>query len=196
MKDLDSIADFLFEVGILAKTPRSWTWMLGSGQQSVAEHINRVVYIGFCLGHMNGKVDVGRIMQMCQFHDVSESRISDLNYVHQKYTERLEDKAEADLIKTLPFGDKIGDILNEYHERETYESKLAKDADNLEFLISLKEQIDIGNERIKTSIKPTYSRIKTDEGKMLADRILEINSDHWWFADKDDEWWVDRNKSK
>ncbi len=111
----------MFEVGILAKTPRSWTTVLGTGQQSVAEHINRVVYIGFCLGHMNGKADVGRITQMCQFHDVTESRISDLNYVHQKYTERFEKKAEDDLVKTLPFGNKISELLAEYHDRQTIE---------------------------------------------------------------------------
>lgn len=191
---IDSVVDFLFEMGILAKTPRSWSSFLGSGQQSVAEHINRVVYIGFCLGHLNGKVDVGRIVQMCQFHDVTESRISDLNYVHQKYTERLEDKAEKDLVESLPFGKKIEELLNEYHERNTYESMLAKDADNLEFLISLKEQIDVGNERARTWVKSTLDRLKTDEAKTVAKKILEIDSDHWWFDDKNDNWWVDRNK--
>ena len=44
-QDLTSIVDFLFEVGILAKTPRSGFHFLGSGEQSVAEHINRVSYI-------------------------------------------------------------------------------------------------------------------------------------------------------
>lgn len=194
-KDIDSVVDFLFEVGILAKTNRSWTSFLGSGNQSVAEHINRAVYIGFCLGHMNGGVDVGRIMQMCQFHDISESRISDLNYVHQKYTERLEDKAEEDLTSSLFFGDKIGELLHEYHDRKTLESMYAKDADNLEFLLSIKEQIDIGNERAKTWIKPTMSRLKTDEAKKLAEKILVIDSDGWWFKDKDDDWWVNRNKN-
>ena len=194
IKNTDSVIDFLFEVGILAKTPRSWSAFLGSGQQSVAEHINRVVYIGFCLGQINGKVDVGRIVQMCQFHDVTESRISDLNYVHQKYTERLEEKAEHDLIESLPFGHKIEELLNEYHEKKTYESLLAKDADNLEFLLSLKEQVDIGNERARTWVKSTVSRLKTDEAKSLADKILKIDSDHWWFGDKEDSWWVDRNK--
>ncbi len=192
---VDPVVDFLYEVGILAKTPRSWSAFLGSGQQSVAEHINRVVYIGFCLGHINGKVDVGRIVQMCQFHDITESRISDLNYVHQKYTERLEEKAEKDLVDSLPFGNKIGELLHEYHERTTYESQLAKDADNLEFLISLKEQIDIGNERARTWVKSTISRLKTDEAKDLAEKILNIESDHWWFGDKDDAWWVNRNKN-
>ena len=190
----DPVVDFLYEMGILAKTPRSWPAFLGSGQQSVAEHVNRVVYIGFCLGHINGKVDVGRIVQMCQFHDVTESRISDLNYVHQKYTERLEEKAEQDLINSLPFGNKIGELLEEYHERKTYESMLAKDADNLELLISLKEQIDIGNERARTWVVPTVGRLKTNEAKLLADKILEIDSDNWWFDNKGDSWWINRNK--
>ena len=26
-------------------------------------------------------------------------------------------------------------------------------------------------------------------------KILEIDSDHWWFGDKDDSWWVNRNKN-
>jgi hypothetical protein len=36
--DADSIVDFLFEAGTLAKTPRSWSSFLGSGEQSIAEH--------------------------------------------------------------------------------------------------------------------------------------------------------------
>lgn len=194
LKKVDPVVDFLFEVGILANTPRSWSAFLGSGRQTVAEHINRVVYIGFCLGSMRGKVDVGRIVQMCQFHDVSEARISDLNYVHQKYTERLEDKAEEDLIQSLPFGESIKNLLHEYHERKTPEALLAKDADNLELLLTLKEQIDIGNERAKTWVKPLLGRLKTIEGQKLAKEIMITDSDHWWYGDKDDQWWIHRNK--
>ncbi len=192
MKKIDPIVDFLFEVGILSKTPRSWSAFLGSGQQSVAEHINRVVYIGYCLGNMNGKVDTGKIVLMCQFHDVSEARISDLNYVHQKYTERLEKKAEEDMVSTLPFGNNIRLLLEEYHAKKTQEALFAKDADQLEFLLALKEQIDIGNERAKTWIKPLLGRLKTKEAGVLAKRILAVDSDHWWYGEKDDKWWVNR----
>ncbi len=192
MKKIDPVVDFLFEVGILSKTPRSWSGFLGSGNQSVAEHINRVVYIGFCLGSMNGKADIGRIVQMCQFHDVSEARISDLNYVHQKYTERFEDKAEEDVVKDLPFGNKIKELLDEYHAKKTLEAMFAKDADNLELLLTLKEQLDIGNERAKTWVKPLLGRLKTDEAQILAKRILVTDSDHWWYGEKDDKWWVNR----
>jgi putative hydrolase of HD superfamily len=192
MKKIDPIVDFLFEVGILSKTPRSWSGFLGSGNQSVAEHINRVVYIGFCLGSMNGKADIGRIVQMCQFHDVSEARISDLNYVHQKYTERFEDKAEEDVVKDLPFGRKIKELLDEYHAKKTPEAMFAKDADNLELLLTLKEQLDIGNERAKTWVKPLLGRLKTKEAQILSKRIMVIDSDHWWYGEKDDKWWVNR----
>lgn len=194
MKDIHRIADFLYETGILAKTPRSGFFFLGSGEQSVAEHINRVCYIAYSLAKMNGTVDAGKVVQLALFHDISESRISDLNYVHQKYTERLEDKAHQDLADSLPFGDDVKGLIDEYEERETLESQLVKDADNLEFIISLKEQQDIGNERAETWLAPALQRLKTEEGKQLGAVITETDSDRWWFGEKDDSWWVHRNK--
>jgi len=191
-KELFAVADMLFEVGVLAKTPRSGFFFLGSGKQSVAEHLHRVSCIGFALGHLAGDVDVGRVVQMCVFHDISESRISDLNYVHQKYTERFEEKAHKDITDPLPFGDALQSLVDEYEDRESKESLLAKDADNLELIISLKEQYDIGNERAKTWFNAVVSRLKTEEAIMLVDKILKTDSDHWWFAEKDSDWWVNR----
>lgn len=196
MKKLDPIVDFLFEVGILSKTPRSGFFFLGSGEQSVAEHINRVVYIGFVLASLDKTVDMAKVLKMCLFHDVTEARISDLNYVHQKYTDRHEHKAVSDLVQPLSFGKDIEDVINEYEERKTKEAKLAKDADNLEFLLCLKEQVDIGNKRAKTWIPPLLKRIKTSQGKSLAKKIIEIDSDNWWYGEKDSDWWVTRNKEK
>lgn len=189
-----NIADFLFEAGMLAKTPRSGFSFLGSGKQSVAEHLNRTAYIGYALAQIAGDVDVGKVVAICMFHDFTEARISDLNYVHQKYNERHEHKALYDLIKNLPFGDKIAALMREYEARESREALLAKDADNLEFILSLKEQKDVGNIRAENWIPPAVKRLKTPEAKQLAEAIIATDSDHWWFGDKDDKWWVDRNK--
>jgi putative hydrolase of HD superfamily len=186
--------DFLYEVGMLAKTPRSGFFFLGSGEQSVAEHINRVCYIGFVLANMSKDVDQSKILEMCLFHDLAEARVSDLNYVHQKYNKRDEKSAIKDLTSELSFGDKINKILHEYETRESVESKLAKDADNLEWIISLKEQVDIGNKRSESWIPSAVKRLKTKEAKILADSITKIDSDQWWFGDKDDKWWITRNK--
>jgi putative hydrolases of HD superfamily len=189
-----SIVDFLFEVGILAKTPRSGFYFLGSGDQSVAEHVNRVVFIGFTLGMMTPGVDVGKILKMCLLHDLAETRISDLNYVHQKYTERHEHKAINDLAETLPFGGDILSLIKEYEVRETLEAKLAKDADRLEWLMALKEQFDTGNSRAASWLPSALKRMDTDIAKQLGEKIIKTDSDHWWFGNKEDEWWVSRNK--
>lgn len=192
---MDKLVDFLFETGMLAKTPRSGFNFLGSGKQSVAEHINRTTYIGFILAELAGDVEVSKVIEMCIFHDLAETRVSDLNYVHQKYTERHEHRAIDDLTSTLPFGEKIKGILDEYEKRKSRESLLAKDADNIEFLMSLKEQKDTGNERASTWIPPLMGRFKTKEGRELAEKIIHADSDRWWFGDKDDSWWVNRNAS-
>jgi len=189
-----SIINFLFEVGILSKTPRSGFHFLGSGVQSVSEHITRTVYIGFVLATLEKDIDSAKVMQMCAFHDLAEARTSDLNYVHQKYTVSDEQSAIKDMTDTLIFGDKILQVLTEYKQRKTKEAILAKDADNLEWLLSLKEQVDIGNKRAVTWLPSTVKRLKTKIAKDLAVIILKTNSDDWWFSQKQDQWWVKRNK--
>lgn len=194
VSDEDQIVDFLFEAGMLAKTPRSGFFFLGSGNQSIAEHLNRTVYIGYALSQMAKDVNISKVLEMCIFHDFAEARTSDLNYVHQKYVKSDEHAALNDLVDNLPFGNEISKIFKEYEDRKTKESLLAKDADILELLLSLKEQSDIGNERADTWIPSTIKRLKTKEGKLLGNKIVGTDSDRWWFSDKEDEWWVSRNK--
>lgn len=188
-------ANFIYEAGILSKTPRSGFHFLGSGEQSVAEHLNRTAYVGFVLASLDGKADVGRVVQMCLFHDFVEARTSDLNYVHQKYVHSDEISALSDLTKNVFFGQKIEELMREYTERTSMESLLAKDADQIEWIASLKEQADIGNERAKEWIPSAVLRLKTEAAKRLAEEILAIGSDAWWFK-KDDAWFVHRDGAK
>jgi putative hydrolase of HD superfamily len=190
------IASFLFEVGILAKTPRSGFHFLGTGNQTVAEHLNRVAYIGYALALMDGKVDLSKVLQMCIFHDISETRISDLNYVHQKYTERKEFEAHTDLANSVPFGQQMLQIITEYEDRQSPESILVKDADNLEWILSLKEEVDTGNTRALRWIASALKRLKTENAKKLAKEIVKMDSNDWWFDKKSQksDWWINRNK--
>jgi putative hydrolase of HD superfamily len=194
--DIKKIANFLFEVGILARTPRSGFHFLGTGHQTVAEHINRVSYIGMMLSFMDGGVDVSKVLQMCLLHDISETRISDLNYVHQKYVERKEREAHVDIAKAVPFGDKFLSLIDEYEERGSREAILVKDADNLEWILALKEEVDTGNSRALDWIVPAIKRLKTKEGKAIAKEIMKTDSNDWWFDKKSQKssWWVNRNK--
>jgi len=133
---------------------------------------------------------------MCLLHDLAEGRISDLNYVHQMYVHKFEEKAVHDLAEPLPFGADIKAIIEEYEKRKSPESMIAKDADNLEWILSLKEQVDIGNRRAEDWIVSAVKRLKTPHAKKLAQKIVRTDSNSWWFGDRNDEWWVSRNKKK
>lgn len=177
------IANFLFEVGMLAKTPRSGFHFLGTGEQSVAEHLSRTAFIGYTLAQMDGNVDTLKVLKMCLFHDISETRISDLNHIHQKYVERKEHSAIKDISDSVPFGKDMYDILEEYEQRQSIESILVKDADTLEWLLALKEQFDTGNTRAKEWMKIGMARLKTKHAKELVDAIMKTNSNDWWFLE-------------
>jgi putative hydrolases of HD superfamily len=181
--DNKKIANFLFEVGILARTPRSGFHFLGTGDQTVAEHINRVSYIGYMLALMDGTVDISKVLQMCLLHDISETRISDLNYVHQKYVERKEDEAHKDITDSVPFGKQMFELITEYEKRKTRESILVKDADNLEWILALKEEVDTGNTRALEWVMSAIKRLKTPSAKAIAKEILKTDSKDWWDGD-------------
>jgi putative hydrolase of HD superfamily len=194
--DNKKITNFLFEVGMLAHTPRSGFYFIGTGDQSVAEHINRVTYIGYMLAMMDGTVDISKILQMCLLHDISETRISDLNYVHQKYVERKEAEAHKDITDAVPFGNIMFGLINEYEERKSKESIIVKDADNLEWILALKEEVDIGNTRALKWLTPAIERLKTPNAQAIAKEIMTTDSNDWWFDEKSQKskWWVNRGK--
>lgn len=196
-KDLSAIVDFFFEVGSLAQVPRSGFQLLGNHEQSVAEHINRAIYIGYVLATLehDKNVSAGKVMQMCLLHDLAEARTSDLNWTNQKYVTSDEERAIDDMVRRLPFKEDIKKTIEEYEERQTKEAKLAKDADSLELLLVLKEMIDIGHKKAQTWIPPLLKRLLTNSGRTFAKQILKTDSDHWWYADKNDEWWVSRNNT-
>lgn len=192
--DKQYIVDFLFEVGILSKTPRTGFHFLGSGTQSVSEHINRTVYIGYVLASLNTKADMGKVLKLCLFHDLAEARTTDLNYVHQKYTHTNDQKAIDELTNGLIFGKDIANAIKEFKERTTLEGKLAKDADVLEWVLSLKEQFDTGSTRAEKWMQIAVKRLQTKHAKEIGEIIMKTKSDHWWFAEQDDDWWVTRYK--
>jgi putative hydrolase of HD superfamily len=190
---MKNIANFLFEAGMLKRTPRSGFQFLGTGAESVAEHIFRTTCIGYALGRIVTAVDVDRVIKMCLFHDLPEARTGDLNYVNKKYVEANEQKAVEDLAQTLPFGKEIRELILEFIEGKTEEAKLARDADQLEMILALKEYKDLGNKYADEWLDFSLRRLQTDAARKLAAAILETDSSLWWFSDKSD-WWVSGGK--
>jgi putative hydrolase of HD superfamily len=54
------LADFVFELGMLRRTPRTGYQFLGSGAENVAEHSFRTAMIGYILARKAG-ADVARM---------------------------------------------------------------------------------------------------------------------------------------
>ena len=191
---MQGIVNFLFEVGMLKKTPRTGYQFLGSGSESVAEHILRTIFIGYTLCKLETDVDELKVLKICLVHDLPEARTGDMNYVSKKYVTVHEEKAIRDLTETLFFGDDIKSAIDEFNERKTKESLLAHDADQLALILQLKEYGDLGNRYSKEWIEFAVKRLCTENAKKIAHSILGTDSSEWWFRDKSD-WWVNGDRT-
>lgn len=185
---MKNIVDFLFEVGILKKTPRSGYQFLGTGNESVAEHSFRVAVIGYLLAKNEPEADLQKVVLMCLFHDFHEARTGDHNYVNKRYVTVDEDKAVNDLARKLSFGREMVSLINEFNKKETLEAQLSQDADQLDFILELKRQKDLGNISAAEWLKYSIKRLITDFAKKLADEIVTTDSSDWWFKKKEELW--------
>jgi len=182
------IVNFLFEVGILKKIPRSGYKFLGTGNESVAEHSFRVALIAYMLAKNEEKSDTEKVVLMSLFHDLHEARTGDHNYVNKRYVTVDDDKAVRDLAQGLPGGEEIVSLFHEFNSRETLEARLSQDADQLDFILELKRQQELGNRSAAKWMRYSVKRLITDTAKKLANKIIKTDSSDWWFKDNEELW--------
>jgi putative hydrolases of HD superfamily len=187
--EYSKVIDFFFELGMLKKAPRSGFQFLGSGGESVAEHSFRAAMIGFALARLDATVDPFKVVSMCLVHDLPEARTGDQNYVNKRYVTVDENAAMADLADPLPFGDELKALLKEYRECRTAEARLVHDADQLDLIVELKEQKDLGNAYASKWIHFARQRLITPMAKQIAEQVVSTDSTDWWFKGHD-EWWA------
>lgn len=181
--------NFLFEVGMLKKTPRTGYQFLGTGKESVADHSFRTAVIGYTLAIDEPEIDTNRVVLMCLFHDFPEARTGDHNYMNKKYVKKNEEQVVRDQVRNLPFATDIESLVREFNAVRTPEAQIAKDADQIDLIMELKGQMDIGNPNAKDWLDFAIQRLVTEKGKRMAQEILVTNSNEWWF-DKDTDWWI------
>jgi putative hydrolase of HD superfamily len=174
------IVQLLFEARSLKRLPRSGYQFLGTGQESVAEHSFATTLIAYVLSNMVPEVDARKLIAMSLVHDLPEARIGDLNYVQKFYIQADEETAVDEMVKGLPFGEDLKDLIDEFNRGESLEARLAQDADQLAFLIELKDLADLGYATPPTWIPNVQERLRTDIGRSIADTILTTPSDMWW----------------
>ena len=193
--NLPKTVDFLHEVGMLKKTPRSGFQFLGSGAENVAEHSFRTAVIGFILAKIAG-ANREKTVYLCLFHDLHESRVGDMNYVNRLYNSTDDRSALADALKDTGLAPDIMPLHDELAGAGTREALLAEDADQLELILTLKEQEDLGNKYATKWLECALARLKTEPGRRLAEEIVKSDHTNWWFAGQDKCWWVERRNKK
>lgn len=187
------LVDFLNEVGMLRHTPRSGYAFLGSGRESVAEHSHRMAVIGYALACEAG-ADPARTVLLCLFHDVGEARVGDLNYVNQLYGKPRERDAMCDATRGTGLEQGVMALWDEHHAGESQEAVLAHDADQLDLLLNLKRESDLGNPYAMQWFDAAVKRLHTTEALRLAERIRVTDHTDWWFRSRDPSWWETRDE--
>ncbi len=69
---------------------------------------------------------------------------------------------------------------NEFNDGESIEAKIAQDADVLELIFTLKEELDKGNMQAEIWIKGAVKRLILDESRQIIDAALNMKSYDWW----------------
>ncbi len=177
---MENIVNLFFEAKMLKEIQRSGLAFLGAGKESVAEHSFMVAFIGLVLSKMDKNVDSLKLISMCLLHDLAEARTGDMNYVQKEYVEVNEEKAVEDALKNVPFGGDLKELIQEFNSNETLEARLAKDADQLAFVLELKSLSDTGSTTPEKWLPVVIERIKSETGKKLAETIVNTQWDNWW----------------
>lgn len=158
----------------------------------MAEHSFRTTVIGYVLARLTGS-DWTKVMFMCLFHDLPEARTGDFNYVNKMYNQAASEQALEDALAGTGLTEDIKTAQQELEAARTPEAALAQDADQLDLILSLKEEQDLGNPYAHTWIKHALKRLRTESGKDLAAVILRTDHTDWWFKGVDVSWWASKN---
>jgi len=119
--------------------------------------------------------DENKVLKMCLFHDIAEARTWDANFINKHYGDLKEREAQQDQLGGLPIKDEMLTILEEYIERTSIESIVAKDADCLDQLVL--EQEHFYGDDTNRNIWQAWSmkKLKTNSAKQLAQEIIASN---------------------
>lgn len=147
---LERDIEFMFEIGSLRNVQRGWRQHLGVDCANDLEHTMRVAWLVLALArhekelHPETQIDENLLLKMALVHDLAETRVSDHSYIQKVYVQADEERAADDLFADTSLAD-FRQVLSQYQARESLESKLVKDADNLDVDLELRELEEQGH---------------------------------------------------
>lgn len=136
-KALD-ILEIMCEMSSLSKMPRiGWVLAGVNNAESISDHCFETALLAYFLSkNINQKVDMGKIMMMALFHEVGETRLSDLPRRAKPYVKKFKKEGEKNIsIDVLgDYAEEINTILDEFEEKKTLEARLTEAAEELQII--------------------------------------------------------------
>ena len=183
---IKKLAYFFFEIGNLRKIPRAHqqTLLFQDLSDNIASHSFRTTFIGYFLAkELNADAD--KVMKMCLLHDIEETRSGDQNWIHKRYIKSFEDQIRKEQLGEFDAAKELLSISNEYDERKTLESKIAKDADLLDEIFLLREYEWQGSKEASEWLahgkdNEQESLLFTDLAKEIAKEAKTQKPSDWW----------------
>lgn len=187
MKQDKKILFLIEQAGTLMQMPRSHVRTLGNAFDTIASHSYHVAVMSYCIGRMENlsHSEAMKALSMAVFHDLAEGRMADLDFISKNYNKDNEEQAIKDQFSQISFGPDLEKLLNEYTDRKTTISKIAKDADQLaqmyhEWALSWRGN-KLAEKWFKADFKNRLPYFYTKSAKVLALELKNSNPNEWWW---------------
>ena len=171
---------FLHEAGHLALQARQGWWMLGiRDPETVAEHSHRAAVVAYVLAAMEG-ADPDRTAVLALFHDLAETRLSDVPSIGKPYLQTADPVAVVeDQVAGMPLGAAVVERVAEFEANDTVEARLAREADKLELILRAREYQAQGHDT-QAWIDSSLAAMRSESGRRLAGAACELDPHDWW----------------
>ena len=159
------------------QTRHSWT--TNGRQESVAEHVYRLMVFVWLLKDEFPDCDMNRVMELALFHDMGEALTGDIPAFEKgREDEKIEEEAQQRIADMLPepYRARLSSIFKEVEEKETKESRLLAALDKLEALIQHNEADLSTWLPLEYDLQLTYGQEQTKDipyMKKLRQRVYE-----------------------
>jgi len=134
----NEILECLCEISALTNFPRIG-WILAGVRdpESVSDHCFETALLAYMLSKkIDYKFDLGKMMMMSLFHEIGETRLTDMPRRAKPYVKAFKKKAENEILFDVmgSFAEDVSLILSEFEEKETPEAKLVEAAEELQII--------------------------------------------------------------
>jgi putative hydrolase of HD superfamily len=185
MTEHESLAKWMYEMGLLKRSPRTGWFLAGvTSPETIAEHSFRTALIGYVLAVLEG-ADPHRTATLCLFHDTGETRVGDVPSVGRAYVSTTpEVDSAADQVAGLPppVAQAVRELIGDYEDRDSVEAQLAHDADKLECLLQAREYQAQGFADAEPWAISSAEAVRSASARRLAHDALEVEPKEWWRA--------------